>query len=135
MELPMKIIIIAAIAVLVLTVLLTFFLRSTGGAISDADANRIFNTQCAAYSQQKCSWDVTYGADFPAYVQACRHIYGEQRDSYSCLYTLCQSCFETSDLKCSGLCNICNGHEAASVSRATCCSTYKTQCQTKCDAC
>ena len=138
MEMPMKVIVIAAVAVIVLSVLLTFFLRSTGGAMSDADAQRVFSTQCAAYKQQGCSWDVTYRPDFDAYLGACRQIYGEQRDSYSCLYTLCQQCYETSDLKCAGLCNICSGHEAASVERATCCSTYKSQCggsDFNCNAC
>ena len=135
---PMKVIVIAAVAVIVLSVLLTFFLRSTGGAMSDADAQRVFNTQCAAYKQQGCSWDVTYSDGFSAYLGACRQIYGEQRDSYSCLYSLCQQCYETNDLKCAGLCNICSGHEAASVARATCCSAYSAQCSTSdlnCNAC
>ena len=134
----MKVIVIAAVAVIVLSVLLTFFLRSTGGAMSDADAQRVFNTQCAAYKQQGCSWDITYGEGFASYLAACRHIYGDQRDSYSCLYSLCQQCYETNDLKCAGLCSICSGHEAASVARVTCCSAYKAQCSTSdlnCNAC
>ena len=135
MELPLKIIVIAAVVVIVLSVLLTFFLRSSGGAMSDADAHRIFDTECAAYKQLACSWDVTYGESFPAYLQACRRIYGEQRDSYSCLYSLCQQCYETDNLKCAGLCNICNGHQSASVDRATCCSAYRAQCSDRCSAC
>ena len=135
MEMPLKIIVIAALAVIILAALMTFFLRSSGGAMNDADAHRVFDTQCAAYKQQACSWDVTYGADFSAYLAACRHIYGQERDSYSCLYTLCQQCYETDNLKCAGLCNICNGHESASVDRVSCCNTYKAQCSDSCSAC
>lgn len=129
MELPTKVIIIVAIVVLTLVAITTFFLQSTGETLSRADAERVFATQCQIYSQQACSWDVTYRPEFQQYMRACRTLYGTHRDSYSCLYTLCQKCFETADVKCAGLCKICEGHEAASVDRKTCCSRYASGCR------
>src|SRR5687768_17384322 len=128
MDLPVKTIAIVVILALVLVVLVTFLFQSSGTSLNKADAERIFSSQCQTYVQRGCSWDVTYESGFDNYLSACRTLYGEERESYSCLYTLCKGCFETNDLRCSSLCNICNGHEDASVDRKTCCTRFNAQC-------
>ena len=128
MQLPIKLIVVIAIVAMVLVVLSSLFLSSSGQSLTKAEAERIFNTQCITYGQRSCNWQVTYEADFQNYLKACRTIYGEQREAFSCLYSLCDRCFESSDLKCSGLCNICNGHDYASIARGECCSRYQGEC-------
>ncbi len=128
MQLPLKIIIVVAIVVLALVSLSSFFLQSSGSSLSKTDAERIFNTDCVTYSQRACSWEVTHESEFENYLKACRTLYGAYREAYSCLYSLCNRCFESVDIRCSGLCKICNGHDAASVDRETCCLRYKTEC-------
>lgn len=128
MQLPLKVIVVIAILVIVLLMLSTFFLGSTGESMTRAEAERIFSADCVTYSQRNCDWEVTREPEFQNYLKACRVLYGNYREAYSCLYTLCTRCFETLDLKCSGLCNICNGHDYASVDRETCCARYKGEC-------
>ena len=136
MQLPIKIIIIIIIAVMVLVSLILFFFQSSGSSLTRAQAERIFNTQCTTYSQRQCDWSVTYEPGFQNYLESCRVLYGQEREAFSCLYVLCQSCKQTTDIRCSGLCNICNGHESASVERQTCCSRFSAECtQFQCDAC
>lgn len=136
MQLPVKIIIIIVLAVMVLVALSAFFFQSSGSSLTHAQAERIFNTQCTTYTQRQCDWSATYEPGFQQYLDACRVLYGEEREAFSCLYVLCQGCKETTDLRCSGLCHICSGHEAASVERQTCCSRYSVECaQSQCDAC
>jgi hypothetical protein len=138
MEIPTNAIIIIVIAAIALAVIMAFLFQSSGGSMDRAQAERVFGTQCVAYAQQACDWSITYRPDFAEYMKACRTLYGEYRDSYSCMYTLCNSCYETDDLKCAGLCNICNGHEAASVDRQSCCSRFEAQCKgttVDCSAC
>ena len=128
MELPFKVIIVLAIVVLVLVTLMAFFLQSSGSSLSKAEAERIFNADCVAYAQRACNWEVTHEPEFANYLNACRVLYGSYREAYSCLYSLCSRCFESMDLKCSGLCKICNGHNYASVDRGTCCLRYSSEC-------
>lgn len=128
MQLPIKLIVIVAILTLVLVTLSAFFLQSTGSSLSKTEAERIFSTDCLTYSQRGCDWQVTHEPEFGNYMKACRILYGSYREAYSCLYSMCSRCFESSDLKCSGLCKVCNGHDAASVDRETCCLRYKTEC-------
>lgn len=136
MQLPIKVIIIIAIAVMVLVALIALFLQSSGGSLTRAEAERIFNTMCTTYNQRQCEWPVTYEAEFANYLNACRTLYGQEREAFSCLYALCQGCKETNDLRCSGLCYICSGHESASVDRQVCCSRFSAECtQFQCDAC
>ncbi len=129
-ELPMKIIVIVVIIVLVLIVLSTFLLGQTSGQISKAEAERIFSSQCQIYSQSDCEWDVTRNSDFPRYVEACRVLYGPERDSFSCLYVLCTACKDTQNfqIKCAGICNACKGNDEIGISTETCCSEFTSQC-------
>ena len=128
MQLPIKIIVIVALLALVLVVLSSFFLKSSGESLSKAEAERIFNTDCLTYSQRGCDWQVTHEPEFANYLRACRVLYGAYREAYSCLNSLCTRCFESTDLKCSGLCKVCNGHDYASVDREACCLKYDTEC-------
>ena len=126
--LPIKIIVIVALVVLVLVMVSTFFFQSSGSSISKAEAERIFNSDCLTYGQRQCDWEVTHEPEFNNYMKACRVLYGEYREAYSCLYSLCNRCFETNDLKCAGLCKVCSGHDSASVDKETCCLRFKTEC-------
>ncbi len=128
MQLPIKIIIIVAIAVMALAALSAFFFQSSGSSLTRTQAERIFNTQCTTYGQRQCDWSVTYEPQFQNYLDACRVLHGQEREAFSCLYVLCSACKETTNLRCSGLCNICNGHESASVERQTCCSRFSSEC-------
>ncbi len=128
MDLPIKTIVILAIVVLVLVTLSMFFTSSTGGSLSRAEAERIFNTKCVAYVQQGCDWSVTKTSEFADYMRACRVLYGDYREAYSCLYSFCQGCFESYDLRCANLCHTCAGHEAAGIDRTSCCTRYSAQC-------
>lgn len=128
MELPLKAIVIVAIVVLVFVTLSMFFLRSSGESLTKTEAERIFSTQCLTYGQRGCEWSVTYEPEFQSYLKACRVLHGSYRESFSCLYSLCSRCFESADLKCSGLCKICNGHEYSGVNRQECCSKYQSEC-------
>ena len=137
MELPIKTITIVVILALLLVIVTTFLFQSSGTSLTKAEAERIFSAQCQSYVQQGCEWDSTYAPDFSKYLNACRTLYGQERDSYSCLYTLCKGCFETNDIKCAGLCSICNGHQDVSIDRKTCCARFNAQCGTSldCNAC
>ncbi len=133
---PIKVIVVAAILILVLVALSSLLLSSSGQSLTKAEAERIFNTQCLAYNQRGCDWPVTYEPEFQRYLSACRVLYGSEREAYSCLYSLCSRCFETHNLRCSGLCNICNGHDYASVERQECCSRFNAECEGfSCAAC
>lgn len=136
MELPLKVIVVAAILILVLVVVSSFFLQSTGESMTKAEAERVFSSRCLTYGQRSCEWAVAYEPEFQDYLKACRILYGSYRESFSCLYSLCSRCFESADLKCSGLCYVCNGHEYSGVSREECCSKYRSECAgsaVKCD--
>lgn len=128
MELPLKAVIVVVILALVLVSVSLFFLQSSGQSLTKAEAERIFSTQCLTYGQRACEWAVTYEPQFQEYLKACRVLYGSYRESFSCLYSLCSRCFESADLKCSGLCHLCNGHEYSGVSRQECCSRYANEC-------
>ncbi len=128
MNLPIKVIVIVAVVVMVLVTLSMFFMTSTGGSLSKVEAERIFNTHCVAYVQQECDWDVTRQPEFSDYMRACKILYGDYREAYSCLYTFCQGCFETRDLRCANLCHVCSGHDALGIERNACCSRYTAQC-------
>lgn len=128
MQLPLKVIVAVAILVTVLIAVSLLLLQSSGASLTRADAEKIFNAQCLAYSQRDCDWTVTYEPAFNRYLEACRVLHGSYREAYSCLYSLCTNCFESRDLRCSGLCKICSGHDYASVEKETCCLRYKTEC-------
>ncbi|MBI4162508.1 MAG: hypothetical protein HY513_02400 [Candidatus Aenigmarchaeota archaeon] len=129
-ELPMKIIVIVVIVVLVLVILSTFLLGQAGSQISKADAERIFASQCQVYSQNNCEWAVTRNSDFNKYVEACRVLYGPERDSFSCLYVLCNACKDTqnSQIKCAGICNACKGNDETGINTEPCCAEFTAQC-------
>lgn len=136
MEIPLKAVVVAAILILVFVSLSTFFLQSSGQSLTKAEAERIFSTSCLTYGQRSCEWRVTYEPEFQNYLKACRVLHGSYRESFSCLYSLCGRCFESADLRCSGLCYTCSGNQYSGVSREECCSSYLGECAgsaVKCD--
>ncbi|GEM_PF-2529021 len=130
MELPIKIIVVLIIVALVLVILSSFLLGQTGAQITKAEAERIFTSQCQIYSQNNCEWDVTRNSDFSKYVEACRVLYGPERDSFSCLYVLCNACKDTQNfqIKCAGICSACKGNNEIGISTETCCAEFTAQC-------
>lgn len=138
MELPLKAIVIIAVLVLVLVSLSFFVFNSSGESISRAEAERIFNTNCLAYSQRNCDWSATKEPGFENFLKACRVLYGPEREAFSCMYTYCTRCYETADLKCASTCNICSGHTSAAIDTKTCCAKYQAECsgsKFNCDVC
>ena len=130
MNLPLKTIVIIVIVALVLVIISIFFLGSSGESVTRAQAENTFNTMCASYSQRDCEWKVTYEDGFQNYLAACRFLYGNHKDSYSCIHIHCALCNEATEpqLKCASLCNICAGHDAVGIEREACCTRYNAQC-------
>jgi type II secretory pathway pseudopilin PulG len=139
MQLPLKLIVVVVIVVLILLVVSSFLISQSSQQLTQAEANRIFNTQCQQYASSGCEWDVTRGADFPQYLNACETLYGQERDSFSCLYSLCQACkeIEINQVKCAGMCNICEASDGIGIDPETCCSEFTAQCNgvVECDTC
>ncbi|HLD85800.1 MAG TPA: hypothetical protein VI968_04545 [archaeon] len=129
-SLPIKVIVVVILVVLILSVLAAFFLLQSGQQVSEADAQRIFNAECQDYAAQSCSWDVTRSPSFGAYLQACKRLYGQEREAFSCLYAMCQPCkeFNVPQTKCAGLCKACQANADIGISVTSCCSEFTSQC-------
>lgn len=130
-------IVILILAAVVLAAILYFIFFQAASEMTQAEANSIFYGKCSDYRARKCDWAVTYEEDFGRFVQACRHLFGTFRDSYSCLYSMCPDCKELNlgDVKCSGLCRLCEGNHYASIKTKDCCLRYKNECSTGCELC
>ncbi|MBI4896348.1 MAG: hypothetical protein HY832_02265 [Candidatus Aenigmarchaeota archaeon] len=137
MEFPIKVIVVLIIVGLVLVVMNSLLLGQTGKQFTQAEALRVFNTQCAAYREQRCDWSVTKDASFDSFLQACRTLYGLEREALSCLYSLCQDCktFDPRSLACEGRCKLCEGSKKLGIDTTDCCTIYANECQGTCDAC
>jgi len=130
-------IVILILALLVLGAVMYFIFSQAAGGMTQAEANRIFYGKCQEYKSRNCDWSVTYDKDFDKFVDACRFLFGAQRDAFSCLYSMCQDCkeLELSDIKCAGMCKICEGHDYASIKFRDCCSRFKSECASGCSIC
>ena len=129
-SLPIKIVVIVIMAILILSVIAAFFILQSGQQISEADAQRVFNANCQNYAKQSCSWDVTRDPSFSIYLQACKPLYGQEREAFSCLYAMCQPCkeFNVPQTKCAGLCKACQANSDIGISSTACCSEFSSQC-------
>jgi hypothetical protein len=137
LSLAITAVVILIIAVLVLGTVIYFLFFQASSSMTQAEANRIFYSKCGEYKTSNCEWAVTYDKEFPKFVEACRLLFGPQRDSFSCLYSFCQDCKEINlaDIKCTGMCRICQGHDYASIKLNECCKNYQSVCGIGCDVC
>jgi hypothetical protein len=134
MELPLRSIIAMVIVALVLVVVSFFVTTSSGPQLQQGDAQRVFSTVCQQYSQQKCEWSVTKQVAFGEFMDACRTLYGDYRDKFSCLYSLCQACKEfeptQQDVACAAISESCEANQKLGLSTATCCTNFRGTCST-----
>ncbi len=132
MELPLRAVIAMIIVALLLVVVSFFITTSSSPPIQQGDAERIFSTMCQQYKIQKCPWAVTREASFDTFLTACRTLYGDYRDKFSCLYSLCQACKEfeptPNEVTCAGICESCDANARLGLSTAVCCSNFKSNC-------
>ncbi len=141
MELTTRALVIILVMVMLVVALASFFMFQSGAQISKADASRIFQARCADYEKRGCAWDVTYEKDFEQFVTACKIVNGEEREAFSCLYSLCTQCksFELEKIQCAEFCSRIDGlKKAGDGNIASACSDYTTspQCaQIKCGVC
>lgn len=132
MELSIKTITLAVLLVIVLSVLSIFLSSQSASQIQSGDATRIFNTYCQSYKAADCSWDVTKQESFNEFLDACRSIYGQESEAYSCLYISCTPCSKgdinrESGLECASLCEQCRGNSALDI-RSSCCQQFALTC-------
>jgi hypothetical protein len=134
MELPLRTIIVMIIVALVLVVLSFFISTSSGPQITQGDAQRVFSTMCQQYKPQGCPWSVTKESSFSQFLGACRTLYGDYRDKFSCLYSLCEACNDNSlkptqpDIACAAIAESCEANQKLGVSTGACCANFRSTC-------
>ena len=135
-ELAIKTIIILVIMILLLGIVMYFMLSQSKIVSNKADANKIFSTKCQEYqSDYSCSWSATREPDFDKFLQACKYLYGEERESFSCLMSLCCKEVKFDDVQCEGLCRLCRGNYLTGIKTDKCCEQFAAKCSIKCDVC
>jgi hypothetical protein len=137
LSMPLTLIVVLILAVLVLTALLYFFFTQTGGEMSKAEANRIFYGECQKYKNMQCAWSATYDPGFQKFLKACKFLFGEERDAFSCLYSMCADCkeYRLDEIQCAGMCEICKGHQSSGVDLGSCCEEFRDRCSIDCFVC
>lgn len=139
MELPLRAVVGMILVALILVVLSFFISTSSQTQISSGDAERVFNTACQEYKLQQCPWAVTRESKFEQFLSACRTLYGYYRDSFSCLYSLCQACKEfepaQEEVQCAGICESCSANARLGISTTLCCSNFRSECSGASVAC
>lgn len=139
MELPIRVIITVAIALLVVAVILSFLFSGTAEPLDRSEANRVFSQSCLQYKERQCEWSVTREEGFTDFLDACKYIYGQAKDSFSCLYVHCEACKEFSDdpqeLMCAGLCEEARASERLGISTVNVCQQIRTECTSTQETC
>jgi hypothetical protein len=137
MSMSMTLVVVIILAVLVLTAIMFFFFSQTGAEMDKAEANKIFYTECQRYKNMQCAWSATYEAGFDDFMKACKFLFGQERDAFSCLYSMCADCKEYTldEIQCAGMCEICNGHKNSGVDVSSCCEEYNNKCTLSCGSC
>lgn len=137
MSLSLSMIVILIIAVMVLAAILYFFFIQTGGEMTKAEANSVFYTSCQNYKSASCDWSVTTQPGFDKFLKACKFLFGNERDSFSCLYAMCADCsqYKLDEVQCAGMCEICKGNQNAGVETESCCTEYAGKCTSTCSSC
>ena len=132
MELPLRSMIVLIIVVIVLVIMSFFITTRSSGEIEKGEAQRIFSTVCQSYKLQQCPWSATKDGNFADFFSACRQIYGDHRDKFSCLYSLCQACKEfeptPADVTCAAISESCEANQKLGLSTAACCANFRGTC-------
>ncbi|MFA4819471.1 MAG: hypothetical protein WC613_00765 [Candidatus Aenigmatarchaeota archaeon] len=89
-SLPMNMIIVVTIAALVLVAFGAFFITTTGGGVSDAEAQRIFAGGCVQYCKpglyETFTAAYTASQNDPNFIKACTKLgYGDGQNANRCL--------------------------------------------------
>ena len=134
-EMPTRAVVVIIIAVIVLAAMSFFIYFQSGAAISEYDAQAAFTTSCETYKKAECSWSVTYEKGFEKFLDACRKLYGNEREAFSCLISMCCQEVKFTDVQCAGLCKLCKGNFYSGVKTEDCCSIYAGKCKTDCEVC
>lgn len=135
-ELPVRTVIIMAIMIVVLAVVIFFIMRQSAVQISQSDAEKIFATKCEQYKTDfSCSWKATYEPNFDSFLQACKKIYGTDREAFSCLMSICCQSFKFEDTECEGLCKLCKGNYLIGIKTEKCCEQFAAKCSINCEVC
>ena len=138
MELSTKAVVVIVIMALLLVSFGSFFVFRSGEDIGMADARKMFEEKCIAYQKRGCSWEVTEEADFQQFLQACKRVYGPDKEEFSCLYAMCQQCkeFDPVYTQCAGRCSGIAGQKKLGFDVQQSCQVYGEECPVpRCGAC
>lgn len=135
MEMTTNITVTIVIIVILLLAVTAFLLTQSSTQISISESRKIFESKCASYGQRGYEWAVTRDSSFSEFVTACKAIYGEDHEGYSCLYQLCSKTTPPQDLQCEGICRLCEGLAASGASPDACCVDFSNKCGISCGAC
>lgn len=135
-ELPVKTVIVLLILIAVLAIITFFVFGQAGRQMGQADAEKIFAGKCQEYqSDYSCSWKATHEPEFDKFLQACKKIYGIDRESFSCLYSLCCQSVKFDDVQCEGFCKLCKGNYLTGINTKSCCEQFAAKCSISCEVC
>ena len=133
-ELAISTIVILASGIMVLVVVLSFLMSSSGSSLSRTEATKIFGNQCNLYKDAKCDWNFAKSRpDFSKFAAACKLLYGDDMNDYICFFGICCQECTTLECNCEALCKGC----AAMPIKTQCCTNYKNLfgCTAPCSAC
>ena len=132
MEISTKTIVIMLVCIMLLVAVASFFIFQTSASMTKAEAEKLFQEDCLAYAKSDCSWSVTEQPGFQKFVDACKLLYGQERESLSCLYSFCGSCksFNFQNVECEARCRLVNGLKSSGNSVTDACSSYSQKCPT-----
>ena len=131
MELPVSLIVVFTITALILVTIAFFLNTATTPSIGRTDMERLFYTKCDSYAQNKCDWSVTREPDFSQFVDACRVMFGDNSEKFSCLYNHCQACKKVSssqEMTCFTLCEEARSNKQLGVDHVPACNEIREQC-------
>ncbi len=138
MDLPVKAVVLIVIAVLLLVSLGSFFIFRTGQSAGEVDARKTFGDMCLSFDSRGCPWNVTEDANFGNFINACKIIYGQDKEAFTCLYSFCDSCkkFDPAFSACAGRCTQLQGQSKVGIDIGAGCTLYKADCTgLKCGVC
>jgi len=130
MEISTRIIVVLVLVLLVVVVISSFFLFQTGTSAGKAQAEAVFRSQCLSYQKQNCAWRVTEMPEFQGFVDSCKILYGQDREAFSCLYSLCTQCksFALENVRCESICRGIDGEKTLGNDINEACGIYKSDC-------
>ena len=132
-SMPSNMVVALILLILVLVVVGAFFLSQSGTQVTQTNAVQVFDRLCNSYKQENCAWSLTKKSSFNDFMQACKLVYGDSYEEFSCLYRFC--CGTAGELTCEAKCNICSGNKKIGLDVKECCEDYSNECSDICEAC